>query len=131
MLIKICLGGVNCTDWKLELLLTFIVYLAVGSICLGGRLAFAFSACLAERRHFLLFSFFLLFSLLLHEMFGQQDRIKLGQISLQAHIIARRRMINSVDALTRLALIGSVLLKKFAILLLRRGMGDWMRRVCC
>ena len=103
---------------------------AVGSTCLGGRLAFAFSACLAERRHFLSFSLSLFFSLLLHKMFGQHDGIKLGQISLQAHGIARRRTINSVDALTRLALIGSVLLKKFAILLLRRGMGGWMRRVC-
>ena len=109
------------------MLLKLIVYLI---ICLGGRLASAFSACLADRRTILSFSLSLFLSLLLHKLFGQHDGIKLGQISLQAHGIARRRTINSVDALTRLALIGSVLLKKFAILFQRQGMGGWMRRVC-
>ena len=57
-------------------------------------------------------------SLLLHKLLKQHDGMKLGQMSLQAHGMARRRMINSVDALIILALIGSVLLKMFAILLL-------------
>ena len=53
----------------------------------------------------------------------QHVGMKLGKRSLQAHGMEMRRMINSVDALIILALIGSVLLKKFAILLLRWGRG--------
>ena len=55
----------------------------------------------------------------LHMFVMQQAGMKLGQNSLQAHGMQMIKMRNIVEALIMLALIGSVLLKKFAILLLR------------
>ena len=76
-----------------------------------GLCSFVLLSCLAN--------FFVILQILLMQHVG----MKLGQRSLQAHGMEMRRMINSVDALIILALIGSVFLKEFVIILLRCGRG--------